>query len=167
MQQIHICIDAGPLTGLVFLRSARIICMLHNKIHDGLRYQKSLIATLCFSLCICAATTGATNCCAHNISLPKLLLVVIEACDAPCILVRVVITEKRPSVMKYAQDQCLACTDMIDSSDGTKDPLYTWVECSAEGNQLLSAAYLMDVLNRSDPHLTLTVVKSVDVTSVT
>ena len=130
MQQRHICLDVGPLTGPVFLILAGSLCVLHTKMHNGLRCTKSVIATLCFLLCICATTTGAANCCAHNISLTKQLLVMIEACDTPCILVRVVVTKKkaigdeicpRPVFGMCRHDR------ISEASEGTYDTLYTWI----------------------------------------
>ena len=59
----------------------------------SLRY-KVFVVTLCFTLCICTVATGAANCCTKNIRLMKLFLVMIEAHDAPHILVGVVVAKK-------------------------------------------------------------------------
>jgi len=49
---------------------------------------------LYFPLYICAATTSTTDYCGDNVSFPELLLVMIEAHLAPCVLVIAVVMKK-------------------------------------------------------------------------
>jgi hypothetical protein len=52
--------------------------------------------TFCFLFCICAVRLiGATDCCTNYICLLKQLLLVIEACNAPCVLERVVVVKEK------------------------------------------------------------------------
>jgi len=65
-----------------------------HKIQNGLQGTELLTVTLCFQICICAATTGGAGCCTKNVRLPEQFLMMVEASDAPRVLVRVVATKK-------------------------------------------------------------------------
>ena len=79
------------------------------------------VLTLCFSILVCADTTSTAYRYSYNIRLPEQLSLMIQACDAPCILERVVGTKRAPSLKKYAQDQCF---DIGQSKQGGNEQLH-------------------------------------------
>ena len=70
------------------------VCYVITCTYNDLRGNRILITALCFLLCICAATAGASNWCTNDISFLELHLVILEAHNTPHTLVRAVVSKK-------------------------------------------------------------------------